>query len=126
MLFEGSMPSRVFDIALKHGDILFSSSTIAELKDVLSRNKFDPYISYEERQQFFAGFIINAVPVEINETISECRDPKDNMFLELAVAGNANFIITGDEHLLELDPFRNIRIITPDSFLKIPLIVKSS
>ena len=49
--------------------------------------------------------------------ISECRDPKDNKFLELAVAGKADCIVTGDKDLLELHPFRNIRIITPKEFL---------
>lgn len=119
MLFEGSKPSKVFDIAIQYGGLLFSSSTLAELEDVLSRNKFDPYISREERKHFLFSFIVSSIPVEIKETISECRDPKDNKFLELAVCGNANFIISGDEHLLELNPFRNIQIITPDSFLNI-------
>ena len=118
MLFEGSKPSKAFDIGIKHGVILFSSSTLAELEEVLSRNKFDQYISHEERKQFLASFILNSAPVEINETISECRDPKDNKFLELAVCGKADFIISGDEDLLVLNPFRNIRIITPDSFLR--------
>jgi putative PIN family toxin of toxin-antitoxin system len=63
--------------------------------------------------------ILHSTPIETNETISECRDPKDNKFLELAVCGKADFIISGDEDLLVLNPFRNIQMITPDSFLKI-------
>jgi len=118
LLFEGSKPSKAFDIGIKHGVILFSSSTLAELEEVLSRNKFEQYISHEERKQFLTSFILNSTPVEIDETISECRDPKDNKFLELAVCGKADFIISGDEDLLALNPFRNIQIITPDSFLR--------
>jgi len=49
--------------------------------------------------------------------ISECRDPKDNKFLELAVAGNAYCIVTGDKDLLVLTPFRGIKIISPGDFL---------
>ena len=119
LLFEGSKPAKAFDIGIKQGSILFSLSTLAELEEVLWRNKFDQYISHEERKQFLTSFILNSAPVEIDETISECRDPKDNKFLELAVCGKANFMISGDEDLLVLNPFRNIQIVTPDSFLKI-------
>ena len=52
-----------------------------------------------------------------NCVIDICRDPKDNKFLELAVSGKADFIITGDQDLLVLNPFRNIEIITINEFL---------
>ena len=119
LLFEGSKPSKAFDIGINQEALLFSSPTLAELEEVLWRNKFDRYISHEERKQFLTSLILHSTPIETNETISECRDPKDNKFLELAVCGKADFIISGDEDLLVLNPFRNIQIITPDSFLKI-------
>ncbi len=119
MLFDGSKPSKAFDIGITQGALLFSLPTLAELEEVLWRNKFDRYISHEERKQFLTSLILHSTPIETNETISECRDPKDNKFLELAVCGKADFIISGDEDLLVLNPFRNIQIITPDSFLKI-------
>lgn len=49
--------------------------------------------------------------------INVCRDPKDNKFLELAVASNASCIITGDKDLLILHPFRNIPILNAFDFL---------
>ncbi len=55
--------------------------------------------------------------IEITETVNICRDPKDNKLLELAVSGKANFIITGDQDLLVLNPFRNIEIITINKLL---------
>nr|WP_232285716.1 putative toxin-antitoxin system toxin component, PIN family [Crocosphaera chwakensis] len=51
--------------------------------------------------------------------MNECRDPKDNKFLEVAVNGNATHIITGDKDLLELHPFRGISILKPKQFLQI-------
>ena len=54
---------------------------------------------------------------EISETINECRDPKDNKFLELAVSAKASCIITGDKDLLELHPFRGIPILNAADFL---------
>jgi len=119
LLFDGSKPSKAFDIGINQGALLFSLPTLAELEEVLWRNKFDRYISHEERKRFLTSLILHSTPIETNETILECRDPKDNKFLELAVCGKADFIISGDEDLLVLNPFRNIQIITPDSFLKI-------
>jgi predicted nucleic acid-binding protein len=54
----------------------------------------------------------------VTESIQECRDKKDDKFLELAVSGNASHIITGDEDLLVLNPFRGISILTPRQFLQ--------
>jgi predicted nucleic acid-binding protein len=55
--------------------------------------------------------------VEVFETIRVCRDPKDNMLLELAVSGKADVIVTGDTDLLVLNPFKNIAILQPVAFL---------
>lgn len=55
--------------------------------------------------------------VDINEKIKECRDPKDDKFLELAVSGKADFIISGDGDLQVLNPFRKIKIVSPREFL---------
>jgi uncharacterized protein len=53
----------------------------------------------------------------VTEEIDECRDPKDNKYLELVVSGNAECIITGDQDLLVLNPFRRIDILTVQEFL---------
>jgi uncharacterized protein len=54
--------------------------------------------------------------VTINEAVTGCRDPDDDKFLELAVNGRADVIISGDNDLLVLDVFRGIPIITPAAF----------
>ena len=56
--------------------------------------------------------------VEITERIAACRDPKDDKFLELAVNGHADVLITGDADLLALNPFRRVPIITPADFVQ--------
>jgi len=53
----------------------------------------------------------------IQTRITICRDPRDNKFLELAVDGKAQIIITGDQDLLILNPFENIDVLTPRDFL---------
>ena len=55
--------------------------------------------------------------IDVIEQINECRDPKDNKYLELAVSGKAECIVTGDDDLLVLNPFRGIEILTVQEFL---------
>ena len=113
LLFKKSIPFQAVKIAEK-GIILYSKSTLAELREVLNRRKFDKYLQIEERQKFLIKFVDTSRRILIQETISICRDAKDNKFLELAVNGDAQFIITGDQDLLVLNPFRGIKIITPE------------
>ena len=118
LLFKQSIPFQAVKIAEK-GVILYSGAMLNELNRVLNRRKFDKYLTLEERQKFLIKFIASSQSVEIIETISACRDAKDNKFLELAVNGNAQTIITGDQDLLVLNPFREIEIMTPDFFVSI-------
>lgn len=111
VLMPRSTSRRAFDLAFANGDVLASTATIEELEEVLRRSKFERYISEERRMQFLAVFIRDAVLVEPTTTISDCRDPKDNKFLELAVDGHASHLISGDKDLLALHPFRGITIL---------------
>jgi predicted nucleic acid-binding protein len=56
--------------------------------------------------------------VEITENVQECRDPKDDKVLELALNGKAQYIISGDRDLLVLHSFRDVIVTTADEFLK--------
>lgn len=47
-----------------------------------------------------------------------CRDPKDDMFLDCAVAGGAKYLISGDKDLLTLGSVAGVKIVTPAEFLK--------
>ncbi|MFQ5787993.1 MAG: putative toxin-antitoxin system toxin component, PIN family [Thermodesulfobacteriota bacterium] len=117
LLFEQGNPGQAFYKALDEADILLSEEVVREIKDVLSREKFDRYITWEEREQFLQLLIRETTLVEITDEIRECRAPKDNKFLELAVSGAVSHLITGGPDLLALDPFRGIRILTPKQFL---------
>ena len=90
----------------------FSNATFRELTEVLLREKFDPYFSKKLRVQVLKEIALNAEWFNPRERVTDCRDPKDNKFLELAVACNATTIITGDQDLLLLDPYRETRIVT--------------
>ncbi|MDJ0731673.1 MAG: putative toxin-antitoxin system toxin component, PIN family [Crocosphaera sp.] len=103
--------------ALDTGILLASSSTLAEYSEVILRSKFDRYSSQERRQVFLNELIKDVEQIMIIEEIDACRDPKDNKFLEVAVNGMADILITGDNDLLNLNPFRGIIIITPADFI---------
>ena len=117
-LSDETISRRAFDHALDRGTILVSLPVVTELNEVLSREKFRPYITEDEARQFLATFAGASEWVEIDVTINDCRDPSDNKFLELAVSGQATHIVTGDNDLLELDPFQGKRILTPGEFLR--------
>jgi uncharacterized protein len=54
--------------------------------------------------------------IEITEAIAACRDPKDDKFLELAISGQANYVLSSDKDLLVLHPFQDSAIVTPADF----------
>ena len=110
-----STSRQAFDIALDTGRLLVSLPTVAELHEV--RERFRRYIRGDEAKTFLAALLMQAEWVDTDVKISACRDPKDDKFLELAVGGNADLIVTGDNDLLALNPFRGIPILTPDAFL---------
>jgi len=117
VLLPGSVPRRAFDKACASGRILLSQPTINELDDVLRRPHLEKYIREEERIHFLVVLIREAQVISVEETITDCRDPKDNKYLELAVTAGATCIVTGDDDLLVLDPYRGIPIVTPRQFL---------
>jgi putative PIN family toxin of toxin-antitoxin system len=117
VLFEHGKPGQAFRQALHHGEILISLPLLDELTEVLGRKKFERYVKVEEREEFLRALVARAALIEPKEIIRVCRDPKDDMLLELAVAGGAAYLLTGDQDLLALNPFRDIAIVTADQFL---------
>jgi len=122
ILFAGSKPRQVFNKAVTRGVILLSQPVIDELVEVLNRPKFDRYLIEEERKNTLETLVKEAEIVAITQTITACRDPKDDKYLELAVNGNAGFIISGDNDLLILNPFQGILILNPEDFLQLNII----
>ena len=114
-----SQPNVALKKAQNVGTLLVSPNTWLELETVLSRPKFNRYITLEERQNFLLDFS-QTVELILTDSFStkECRDPKDNQYLELAVNGQAECLITGDQDLLILNPFRGILILSIGEFME--------
>ncbi len=95
-LFSQSKPRQALDQALDIGVIVLSNSVLSELEEVLYRPKFDRYLTKERRQEFLEDLTENAQFIDVSEQINECRDIKDNKYLELALSCQAECIVTGD------------------------------
>lgn len=117
LLLPGSVPGQAVRKAEKEGLILASRATLAELADVLGRRKFDPYVSVEERQDYLRLFARTVDVVTVGHRVRLCRDPRDDKILELALSGEADLILSGDQDLLALDPFRGIPIVTAREYV---------
>ena len=94
-----------------------SDETSKEARDVLTRARFDRHATLEVREEFLRDLMLDVEMVPIIERVQACRDPEDDKILELAVNGNADYIVTGDDDLLVMNPFRGIVIVRPAEFL---------
>lgn len=93
-------------------EIVVSPPILAETERVLS-TKFEK--GQEAANYLRDMLLVNGVLVLPQEKIDAVKeDPSDNIFLEAAVAAQADFIVSRDNHLLRLDSFRNTKIILPE------------
>jgi uncharacterized protein len=117
LLLPASVPGRAVSKAVAVGQLLVSAATMEELAAVLGRAKLDPYLSIADRQEFIRllGRIAEMVPIV--RVVRACRDRRDDQFLEVAVNGRADLVVTGDRDLLELHPFMGIAILSPTAYL---------
>jgi putative PIN family toxin of toxin-antitoxin system len=117
ILIKKSSSDATLKKARSLGNLLFSEATFQELQTTLSRSKFDRYVSLQVRSEFIFRLRLESELVEIVERIDLCRDEKDNKFLEVAINGKADYLITGDNDLLVLRPFQDVKIMTVNEFL---------
>jgi len=118
LLLPQSTPAQAVRKATREGQPLVSEDTMNELADVLSRRKLDPYVNLEERKQFLRDLAAIVEFVPIISRVYECRDPEDDKFLEVALNGRAELIVTGDRNLLRMSLWRGIEILTPAAYIR--------
>lgn len=118
----GSVPGHALLKAMGTCDMCASEETLAELKRVIERSKFDRFLDRESRRGFVAVIRRNVQLFAVQSADAAdlqppCRDPKDAPFLVLALAAEADLLVSSDEDLLVLNPWRGIPIVTPAVFL---------
>lgn len=108
--------------ALRDGKfiVLYSNETIMEIIDVLGRDKF--HLKYHIVPDDISALInlirLRGEAVVPTQKVTDCRDPKDNKFLEVALTGEADYLVSGDSDLLSMIPYKSIYILTPAEFIK--------
>jgi putative PIN family toxin of toxin-antitoxin system len=116
-LKRNSRPGMAANVVEQRGGLLKSCVTEQQLFEVLARPYFDSLIDPAART-WLKELLSAAELIAITERIAACRDPTDDKFLELAVNGHADLIVSGDGDLLALNPFRNMPIVTPAVFVQ--------
>jgi putative PIN family toxin of toxin-antitoxin system len=116
-LKQQSMPGMAALLVERRGGLLKSLATEQQLFEVVARPRLSALID-PEAQAWLRRLMVTAELVVISERIAACRDPTDDKFLELAVNGRADLIVSGDSDLLALNPFREIPIVTPAAFVQ--------
>jgi uncharacterized protein len=116
-LKAGSVPERALLRAEEVDVLALSSAVDAEIAEVLSRPKFAQAIPPARRQRFLSILRGTAVWFDPAVRIADCRDAKDNKYLELALVAGAETIVSGDDDLLVLHPWRGVHILRPGDYL---------
>jgi len=100
--------------------LLYAQSLLEELIDVLNRPRIRDKYRLRDRdiQTIIQLILLRGTSVAPVMPITACRDPRDDRFLEVAVAGKADVIVSGDQDLLVLHPFDGTPIVEPVIFLQ--------
>ncbi|MBT9331182.1 putative toxin-antitoxin system toxin component, PIN family [Paracidobacterium acidisoli] len=117
-----SIPHQALQEALAVCAVCASAETLAELERILSLEKFNRYLNRTLCLEFVALIrrhihLFTVQDSDFEAVNPPCRDPGDNKFLALAIAAEADALVSSDDDLLVLHPWRGMKIVTPADFL---------
>ncbi len=116
-IVRGSVPDQAIQHAFAMDHVAVSSATLAELVEVLARPRLARFITPQRGDAVLSLLRSSGVVFEPVKRVSDCRDPKDDKYLELALASGAGTIVSSDGDLLVLHPWRGVRILRPAEYL---------
>jgi hypothetical protein len=122
VIHANSVPHRTWLQAQRSCQLLACGETFSEIESVLYRDRLSRYLEPSTRDAFLVLYQASVEWIEVSPTHvaaiePSCRDFKDNIFLALAQAGDADVIVSSDQDLLVLSPWNGIPILTPGQFL---------
>ena len=115
------LPRRAFHQARQHDVIALSEAVRDEVVEVLHRPRLVRFVDPALRDELLDLLIPGAGWFEPAVRVADCRDAKDNKYLELALAARATIIVSSDDDLLVLHPWRGVRILRPAAYLALDL-----
>ena len=105
-------------VAVAHFDVAASHATLAELADVLKRDKFDRYTSKAQRISRLELYAQTVLIFDVQLEVQDCTDPKDNKFLALCISAKAKVLVTGDKKdLLVMHPYQGSAVLGLRAFV---------
>jgi len=115
-IFWGGNPRKIIDLARDRNIFVFTSVAI---KDEISNTLIKKFkLSKKEIELIMSDFSTFTIPVKITKNVYPVKDdPDDNKFIDCALESNADYIISGDKHLLRLQKYDNICILNSSNFL---------
>jgi len=118
ILIQPSISNQVYRTVITDHSLLISVEIELELVKTIKHRKFLKYFRSEAiREELILSFLSTCSTIPVHHKLEICRDEKNNKFLELALSGDADIIISGDKDLLVLSPFEKIPIVSPSDFL---------
>ena len=99
--------------------ILFSKELIEEINETIKKPKLKKYFKGNAIEEMFIAFDTYIDLIEVTSKINICRDPNDNFLLALSKDGKANYLITGDKDLLEIQQYEKATILKISDFIKV-------
>ena len=115
-----SVPRRALHVARRRDLFALSTVVLDEIVEVLHRPRLARFIVPALRDELLDLLVPGAAWFEPSERVLDCRDAKDNKYLELALAAAASTIVSSDADLLALHPWRGVRITRPAQYLDDP------
>jgi hypothetical protein len=98
--------------------LLFSLDLMEEFLEVTNRPKFKKYFAKPDVEKLIDLFEVYGEMISVKSDVAICRDAKDNFLLSLAKDARADFLVTGDSDLLDLEKFEKTQITSIKDFLK--------
>ena len=112
------MASTALQLAVEHFDVAASRATLAELADVLKRDRFDRYCAKADRITRLEAYAQAVLVFDVQLEVSDCKDPKDNKFLALCTTAGAKVLVTGDKKdLLVMHFYQNTAVLGLRAFV---------
>ena len=120
----GSVPHQALAHAFATAEVCASVDTLAELEQVLRRPNLDRYQLRDVRMEFATLIrrrvhLFSVSDADVAKVRPSCRDPKDDKFLALAMACEADVLVSSDADLLVMHPWKRVQILSPASFVEL-------
>ena len=119
LILPNSISAKALRSAVERFEVIVSKATWQEFEQKMQKTSLERYFPSTQNRDAAIHTLNRIVThIAVRSVVTDCRDPKDNPFLELALDGTAETIVSGDSDLLVLNPWRGIRIQSPGDFYR--------